>query len=88
MTNDEKDRVSLGSIRFIFSNISVLCITTFTTFFVMNFGENQQGWTYTSAIYGLLCAVPVMITGYFVKERNVANKQYKDVKEKNVSHLF
>ncbi|WP_259335660.1 MFS transporter [Staphylococcus gallinarum] len=82
MTNDEKDRVSLGSIRFIFSNISVLCITTFTTFFVMNFGENQQGWTYTSAIYGLLCAVPVMITGYFVKERNVANKQYKDVKEK------
>lgn len=82
MTNDEKDRVSLGSIRFIFSNISVLCITTFTTFFVMNFGENQQGWTYTSAIYGLLCAVPLMITGYFVKERNVANKQYKDVKEK------
>ncbi|MEJ7219144.1 glycoside-pentoside-hexuronide (GPH):cation symporter [Staphylococcus gallinarum] len=82
MTNDEKDRVSLGSIRFIFSNISVLCITTFTTFFVMNFGEHQQGWTYTSAIYGLLCAVPLMITGYFVKERNVANKQYKDVKEK------
>ena len=48
----------------------------------MNFGEHQQGWTYTSAIYGLLCAVPLMITGYFVKERNVANKQYKDVKRK------
>lgn len=82
MTNDEKDRVSLGSIRFIFSNISVLCITTFTTFFVLNFGDHQQGWTYTSAIYGLLCAIPLMITGYFVKERNVANKQYHDVKEK------
>lgn len=82
MTNDEKDRVSLGSIRFIFSNLSVLCITTFTTFFVINFGDHQQGWTYTAAIYGLLCAIPLMITGYFVKERNVAHKQYHDVKEK------
>ena len=54
----------------------------------MNFGEHQQGWTYTSAIYGLLCAVPLMITGYFVKERNVANKQYKDVKEKTYPIYF
>ncbi|MDT0711322.1 MFS transporter [Mammaliicoccus sciuri] len=76
MSKDKKDRVSLGSIRFIFSNISVLCITTFTTFLVTSFGENQQGWTYTALIYGFLCAVPLMITGYFVKERNVAKKQY------------
>src|SRR5699024_11933565 len=76
MSKDEKDRVSLGSIRFIFSNISVLCITTFTTYLVTLFGENQQGWTYTALVYAFLCAVPLMITGYFVKERNIATKQY------------
>ncbi|WP_232772792.1 MFS transporter [Staphylococcus xylosus] len=81
MSKDEKDRISLGSIRFIFSNISVLCITTFTVYFVTSFGDNQQGWTYTSAIYVLLCAIPLMITGYFVKERNVAEKQYREVKK-------
>ncbi|GGI01881.1 MFS transporter [Mammaliicoccus vitulinus] len=84
MSKDEKDRVSLGSIRFIFSNISVLCITTFTTFLVTSFGENQQGWTYTALIYAFLCAVPLLITGYFVKERNVAQKQHtKDHKTSN-----
>src|SRR5699024_4829029 len=76
MSKYEKDRVSLGSIRFIFSNIRVLCITTFTTFLVTSFSENQQGWTYTALIYGFLCAVPLRITGYLVKERNVAKKQY------------
>lgn len=78
MTKNETDRISLGSIRFIFSNLSVLCITTFTTFLVSGFGGNQQGWTYTAIIYAALCAIPLMITGYFVKERNVATKQYKE----------
>jgi Na+/melibiose symporter-like transporter len=31
MTNDEENRVSLGSIRFIFANAAVLSIATFTT---------------------------------------------------------
>ncbi|MFD1849323.1 MFS transporter [Oceanobacillus bengalensis] len=75
MTTDEKDRVSLGSIRFIFANIAVLSISSFTTVLVDNFGGGQQGWTITAAIYGLLCAVPLMITGWFVKERNVAEKK-------------
>ncbi|MFC3038693.1 MFS transporter [Virgibacillus xinjiangensis] len=75
MTNDKKDRVSLGSIRFIFANIAVLSITTFTTFLVDGFGGGQQGWTITAAIYGLLCALPLMATGWFVKERNIAEKK-------------
>lgn len=54
----------------------MLCITTFTTYLVTLFGENQQGWTYTALVYAFLCAVPLMITGYFVKERNIATKQY------------
>ncbi|KRG11244.1 MFS transporter [Staphylococcus sp. NAM3COL9] len=78
MTKNDTDRISLGSIRFIFSNLSVLCISTFTTYLVSGFGDNQQGWTYTAMIYAALCAIPLMITGYFVKERNVATKQYKE----------
>lgn len=75
MTTDEKDRTALGSIRFIFANVAVLSISSFTTVLVSSFGGGQKGWTSTSLIYGLLCAVPLMITGYFVKERNVANNQ-------------
>ncbi|WP_241558945.1 MFS transporter [Oceanobacillus halophilus] len=80
MTTDEKDRVSLGSIRFIFANVAVLSISSFTTVLVSAFGGGQQGWTWTAAIYGLLCAVPLMITGWFVKERNVAEKKNKEQK--------
>src|SRR5699024_3338944 len=74
MTNDKRERVSLGSIRFIFANIAVLSITTFTTFIVDAFGGGQQGWTVTAALYALLCVIPLMITGWFSKERNVAKK--------------
>lgn len=75
MTNDEKDRVALGSIRFIFANAAVLMITTFTTFIVNGFGGGQQGWTWTALLYGFLCAIPLLITGLFVKERNIARKK-------------
>ncbi|MDG0819771.1 MFS transporter [Staphylococcus equorum] len=84
MTKNETDRVSLGSIRFIFANLSVLCITTFTTFLVNGFGGGQQGWTVTSIIYGALCAIPLMIAGYFVTERNVATKKYDHIDKKGV----
>lgn len=74
MTNDSTERVSLGSIRFIFAVSGVLLISSFTTVLVASFGGGQQGWTYTALIAALLCAIPLMITGYFVKERNVAQK--------------
>lgn len=80
MTNDEEDRVSLGSIRFIFANAAVLSITTFTTYLVSMFGGGQQGWTWTSLIYALLCTLPLMITGWFAKERNVAKAKNEDQK--------
>jgi glycoside/pentoside/hexuronide:cation symporter, GPH family len=80
MTNREKDRVALGSIRFIFANAAVWIITTFTTVLVGTLGGGQQGWTVTAAIYGMLCAVPLMITGWFVKERNVAKKKKAETK--------
>lgn len=72
MTNNKRDRVSLGSTRFIFANVAVLSITTFTTFIVDAFGGGQQGWTGTALLYALLCAIPLMLTGWFSKERNIA----------------
>lgn len=74
MTNDKEDRVSLGSLRFIFANTAVLIITSATTFIVSGFGGGQQGWSYTAILYALLCALPLMAAGWFVKERNVAKK--------------
>lgn len=84
ITNDKKDRVSLGSIRFIFAQLAVLSITTFTTFIVSGFGGGQQGWTATTIIYGLLCVIPLMITGWFVKERNVASRTDNEGTKKRV----
>lgn len=75
MTNDAEDRVSLGSIRFIFAIGAVLTINSFTTILVNNFGGGQQGWRITAIIYAVLCAGFLMTTGFFVKERNVAEKQ-------------
>ena len=74
MTNDENDRTSLGSIRFIFANAAMLFISAFTTVLVTSFGGGQQGWSFIAILYGLLCAIPLMITGFFVKERNVVEK--------------
>jgi len=88
MTNNEKDRVSLGSMRFIFANAAVFIITTFTTFIVSFFGGGQQGWSGTAALYGILCAIPLMLTGWFVKERNVAKvsgvEQSKDATKERI----
>lgn len=75
MTNDPEDRVSLGSIRFIFAIGAVLTINSFTTMIVNALGGGQTGWRNTAIIYAILCTAFLMITGYFVKERNVAEKE-------------
>lgn len=74
MTKDPEERVSLGSIRFMFAIAGVLLITSFTMLLVNNFGGGQKGWTLTALIAALLCALPLMTTGWFVKERNIAEK--------------
>ncbi|MEH7097964.1 MFS transporter [Neobacillus vireti] len=73
MTTDSKDRVSLGSYRFILAILAVLVISSFTTVLVHDFGSGQRGWTITAAIYSIVCAIPLMITGWFIKERNVSD---------------
>ena len=68
--SDPKDRVSMGSIRFIFAVIGALIITSATVGFVDNFGGGQQGWTVVSIIYAAVFVVFVMITVIGVRETN------------------
>lgn len=75
MTVDPEERVSLGSLRFVFAISAVLTITSFTMPLVNAFGGGQQGWTRTAILYGVLGTIFLMFTGYFVKERNVATKK-------------
>lgn len=75
MTTDPKDRVSLGSYRFIFAIAGVLLMSSFTTVLVDTLGGGQRGWTFTAAIFAVICLIPLMITGWFVKERNIAKKE-------------
>ncbi|MCM3671010.1 glycoside-pentoside-hexuronide (GPH):cation symporter [Mesobacillus maritimus] len=80
MTKEPEERVALGSIRFMFAIAGVLLITSFTMAFVSNFGGGQRGWTLTALIAAFLCALPLMTTGWFVKERNIAEKIDKSQK--------
>lgn len=78
MTNRPEDRVSLGSIRFVCAITAVLFINGYTNRLVEYFGGGQPGWQKVSLIYGILCVLFLMITGYFVKERNIAKTTKSD----------
>ena len=82
MTTNPVERVSLGSIRYIFAIGAVLFISSFTYMFVESFGGGQKGWTTISLIYAFLSMIPLMITGWYVKERNVAKLVEDDKKVK------
>jgi GPH family glycoside/pentoside/hexuronide:cation symporter len=66
--SDPKDRVSMGSIRFIFSVVAALVITSATMLFVNALGGGQQGWTRVTIIYAALFLVFTMITVFGVRE--------------------
>jgi GPH family glycoside/pentoside/hexuronide:cation symporter len=66
--SDSKDRVSMGSIRFIFSVTAALVITSATMLFVNALGGGQRGWTWVAIIYAAVFLVFTMITVFGVKE--------------------
>lgn len=68
VTKNAKDRVSLGSYRFIFAIIGVLTLSSFTSGLVDYFGGGQQGWRIVSIIYAVICLVTLLIPVIAVKE--------------------
>ena len=68
VTKNQKERVQLGSYRFIFAGLAVILIGTFTSDLVEYFGGGQHGWTIVSLIYSLICFVFLFIPVLAVKE--------------------
>jgi GPH family glycoside/pentoside/hexuronide:cation symporter len=66
--SDPKDRVSMGSIRFIFAVIGALVITSATMVFVNALGGGQRGWAVVTIIYAVIFLIFTMITVFGVKE--------------------
>lgn len=68
VTKDPKDRVQMGSYRFLFAIAALLFISSFTSVLVDNFGGGQQGWRTVSLIYSILCLVLLLVPFFAVKE--------------------
>jgi len=78
--DDPKDRVSMGSIRFICAVIGALVITSVTMVFVNAQGGGQRGWTIVSLIYSFIFLIFTIITVVGVKElkKNIAVETDKE----------
>ena len=67
-TKDPKDRVQMGSYRFVFALVAVLVIQTITSGLVDGFGGGQAGWTTVSIIYSLICFGLLIIPVFVLRE--------------------
>lgn len=67
-TKNPKDRVQMGSFRYIFAIIAGVAIQSVTTGMVESFGGGQQGWRMVSLIFAVLCCVVLLIPILSVKE--------------------
>ena len=70
ITNNEEDRVSMGSIRFMLTAVAGIIIGTLTTVLVQVFGTGQKGWTAVAVLYAVIFLICTMITVFSVKEVN------------------
>lgn len=67
-TKDPKDRVQMGSYRFIFAILAVLIMSSITSGLVEQFGGGQAGWRSVSIIYAILCVALLLVPFFAVKE--------------------
>lgn len=81
ITNNQEDRVSMGSIRFMLTAVAGIIIGTLTTVLVQVFGTGQKGWTAVAILYAVLFFVCTMITVFSVKEVNNAAIEEQRVNE-------
>lgn len=68
ITKEKKERVELGSLKFIFNLLGQLMISTFTIQWVEDFGGGQKGWSIVALIYSVICVVTLFICVLSVKE--------------------
>lgn len=68
VTKNTKDRVAMGSYRFIFAILAVILISSFTTGLVEKFGGGQAGWRSVSILYAIICLVALLTPVIAVRE--------------------
>lgn len=79
VTKNPKDRVQMGSYRFIFAIVAVLFMSSFTMGFVERFGGGKQGWRTVSVIYSVLCLALLLVPVIAVKE--LPEEELQDIQE-------
>ncbi|MDO4650776.1 MAG: glycoside-pentoside-hexuronide (GPH):cation symporter [Eubacteriales bacterium] len=82
VTKDPKERVELGSYRFIFAIGAALVIMSITSPLVEALGGGQAGWRAVSIIYAILCLALLQISVWSVRELPESELQDQQVKEK------
>ena len=60
-----KDRVQMGSYRFIFAAVGILILSFCTSGLLEYFGGGQKGWTAVSIIYSIICLVLLLVPPSF-----------------------
>jgi GPH family glycoside/pentoside/hexuronide:cation symporter len=66
---EQKDRIQMSSMRFVFATATMLAIGTFTLGIVDNFGGGKRGYSYVSMIYAAICVVTMLVTFLGTKEK-------------------
>ncbi len=67
-TKNPKDRVQMGSFRYIFAMIAGIAIQYVTVNLVAKFGGGQSGWRMVSLIYAVICFIVLMIPVLAIRE--------------------
>jgi GPH family glycoside/pentoside/hexuronide:cation symporter len=67
--DDQRDRVSMGSIRFIFAVVGTMVVTGGTMVLVNALGGDQRGWTIVAVAYAAIFLIFTLITVFGVREK-------------------
>lgn len=81
VTKNPKDRVMMGSFRFIFAYAALILINSFTVKLVDAFGGGQAGWRGVSILYSIICFIGLMFPVVAVRE--LPEDQLNDLKKEN-----
>ncbi len=90
MTGDSQQRTTLTSFRFIGAFSGGTLVAYFTPELVQWFGNGneQQGWQYTMAFYGVIAVVLFSITFFTSKERVVPTRKQEQSPIADIKDLF
>lgn len=67
-TKNPKDRVQMGSYRFVFAGVAILFLNFCTSGLLEYFGGGQKGWRAVSRIYSIICLTLLLVPVFAVRE--------------------